>query len=91
MIHYHINWMGPINTKWVRENGNHWAGGRIDISGTDDPYGLEYGLPIMHMSDWNRLSEWLRTYTTEEVVSFETIINEYEKYNTPIQWFKDGK
>lgn len=89
MIHYSLNWCGPINEKFIRENGTHWSAGRIDISGLpDEIYGTEYSVPVMHTGDWNKLSLWLHTYQTEEVVSFETIINEYEKYHTPIQWFK---
>ena len=92
MIHYYLNLMGPINEKWLRENGTHWSAGRIDISGVpDEIYGTEYSVPIMHTGDWNKLSLWLREYQTEELVSFETIINEYEKYNSKIVWFKDGK
>lgn len=87
MIHYSLNWMGPINEKFIRENGIHWSAGRIDISG--EIYGMSYSVPVMHTGDWNKLSLWLREYQTEELVSFETIINEYEKFHTPIQWFKD--
>lgn len=88
MIYYHLNFMGPINEKFIRENGEYWAAGRIDIYGVpDEPYGLEYSVPIMHVSDWNKLSLWLREYKTEELVSFNTIIEEYQKENTPIQWF----
>lgn len=90
MIHYYLNLMGPINEKWLRENGTHWAAGRIDISDLpDEIYGMAYSVPVMHSADFFKLALWLREYQTEELVSFETIINEYEKYNGKIVWFKN--
>lgn len=90
MITYSVNWMGPINPDWIKKNGDYWAAGRIDIRGIpDDPYGDEYGLSAMHMEDWCKLRDWLVTYKTEEVVSYETLIESYEKDNPKIRWFKD--
>lgn len=88
MISYSTNWMGPINAQWIRENGDHWAGGRIDISGTSYTYGVEIGLPVMHQSDWNRFSDWLRTFETDTVWTITELTEEYEKTNPKITWWK---
>ncbi len=49
----------------IEEITEHWSGGRIDIRGTENPYGEETGLPIMHGEDYNRFSKWLNDYKTE--------------------------
>jgi len=60
--------MGPVNLKWVKENGENWCGGRIDIRGTVcGPYGEEVGVPIIDSESWYMLQEWCHTYTTEEI------------------------
>lgn len=82
--------MGPVNNNWVKENGLHWSAGRIDVS-DGSPYPPEYGVALMHSSDWASLSEFLRTYSTPTIVSFEQIIEDYEKVNPPIRWWKSNK
>lgn len=91
LISYSTNWMGPIRKSWCDEHGDYWSGGRIDIRGVpDEPWGLEYGLPIMHTEDWNALSDWLDDLKTEELWSFDDIITQYEQqYNRKIRWLKD--
>ena len=68
-----------------------YSGGRIDIRGVpDEPWGLEYGLPIMHTEDWNALSDWLDDFETHELWSFDDIITQYEQErDTKIRWWKD--
>jgi len=92
MIRYSTNWMGPINAQWIRENGNHWAAGRIDCSPTEDnPWGTEIGLPAMHQSDWNSFSRWLWDFQTDTVWTLKELTEEYEKTNPKITWWKDGQ
>jgi hypothetical protein len=56
----------------------HYAGGRIDIRGVpDEPYGLEYGLAVMHGEDWNALSEWLYGFESKELVSKDSLIEQF--------------
>lgn len=88
MIRYSTNWMGPVNYDWISKNGEHWAGGRIDIYGTDSEYPDEYALRIMHSEDWGRLSNWLDALETETQLSYEELIAEYEKTNPAIRWWK---
>ena len=91
MISYSTNWMGPINKAWCDEHGDYWSGGRIDIRGVpDEPWGLEYGLPIMHTEDWNALSDWLDNLETEKLWSFEDLIGNFQLiHDTKIRWWKD--
>jgi len=88
MIRYSTNWMGPINSEWIKENGRHWAAGRIDIYGPW-PFPDEYGLRMMHYEDWNSFSEWLGNLKTKRKWGFDRIIKEYEKTHSKIRWFKD--
>jgi hypothetical protein len=83
---YSINWMGPINTKWIKENGSHWAAGRIDVYG-DEPYPDEIGLAPMHGEDWGRFGRWLDTLKTEDTWPLDRLVREYEKDNPPIRWW----
>ena len=88
MIRYSTNWMGPVNTQWIAENGQDWSAGRIDIYGTDNPYNLEIALPVMKTKDWILFSDWLRTFETDTVYSLDELVSEYEKNNDLITWFK---
>ena len=90
MISYSTNWMGPINENFIEEYGSHWSGGRIDIYGVPGhPWGFEYSLPIMHTEDWNDFGDWLEELETEELLSFEDILEKYfiDKGRI-IRWFK---
>ena len=66
-----------------------WAGGRIDIYGTGDPYGDELGLPIMHGEDYNRFSDWLDTFETDDVWTLDQLVEMYERVNPKIRWAND--
>jgi hypothetical protein len=85
-IYYSTNWMGPINSEWIAEHGDQWAAGRIDVYGTGDPYGEEIGLSPIHNDDWNRFSEWLENFITEDMWSLKQLVDEYEKTNPRILW-----
>lgn len=92
MIHYSINWMGPINAKWIEENGDNWCSGRIDIFGEDhngNDVETEIGIPPMHHRDWQRFTRWLdRFETVERVWTLDEIVKEYETTNLKITWWK---
>lgn len=63
-----------------------WAGGRIDVRGTGNPYGEELSLPIMHGEDYNRFSDWLDTFETDFIWSLDQIVELYERANPKIRW-----
>jgi hypothetical protein len=79
------------DTVQVEEITEYWCGGRIDIYGLDsDEYYCgtsEYGLPIMDGESWNKLTDWLDEYTSEELTSFEDLIIIFEREtNHKIRW-----
>ena len=88
MITYSTNWMGPINSDWIAEHGEHWAAGRIDIYGVPgEHYPIEYGLPPMHVEDWNALSDWLDEFESEKQVPYDELIALFENYyGKKIRW-----
>ena len=92
MIHYHTNWMGPINENWIAKHGTGWSAGRIDIR-DDTKHGYdgwdEYSLPPMRTEDWNNFSDWLDDFETEELWEFDDIIAQYEKTNRKIRWIEN--
>ena len=91
MITYSTNWMGPINTQWIEEHGDCWAAGRIDIYGVPgEDYPIEYGLPPMHVRDWEDFSEWLDDLETEELLSFDELVAQFvQTVGKKIQWLKE--
>jgi hypothetical protein len=60
--------------------------GRIDVHGTDDPYGDEIGVPPMRSEDWNQFGFWLDTFETDRMWTLAELTAEYEKTNPPIRW-----
>lgn len=67
-----------------------YAGGRIDVYGTDEPFNPEISLPIMEAKSWNSFSKWLDTYHTETVKTLNEILTDYyAEGNDPIVWWKD--
>lgn len=91
MITYLTNWMGPINSDWIKENGEHWAAGRIDIYGVPgEHYPIEYSLSPMNTEDWNAFSEWLDDYETEHLRSLDGLVSDFESTTrTEIRWCKE--
>lgn len=79
----------------IEEITTDYAGGRIDIRGLDESefyngWG-EYSLPIMHGEDWNALSDYLWDLTTEELLPYDTLIEQFEThYGKKIRWADDG-
>jgi hypothetical protein len=70
-----------------------YSGGRIDIRGvSDEPWGLEYGLPLMRTEDWNDFSDWLESFQTHELWEFDDIIKLYESASgRKIRWWKEDE
>lgn len=82
------------DTYEIEEITVHYAGGRIDIYGLDpEKYYAgkdEYGLDVMHGEDWNALSDWLDDLTTDTVLSYNDLIEQFEQYyGKKIRWAKD--
>lgn len=87
MLRYSTNWMGPVNYDWTQKNGNHWAGGRIDVYGSEE-YPDEIGLPIMHVEDYGKFSEWLDNFTSIDMWTLEELVLLFEKQTKiHIRWF----
>lgn len=84
MIRYNTNWMGPINYDWIEMYGKDRAGGRIDARGLEGR--KELYLPIMKVGDYGRFSEWLYDFETETLWTLASLVDEYEKSHSPIQW-----
>jgi len=98
MITYSTNWMGPISLRWYEERGLSntaitYSAGRIDIR-DDSKSGYdgwdEYSLPPMRTEDWNALSDYLWDLTTEELLSYNELILQFEThYGKKIRWADD--
>ena len=67
----------------------HYSIGRIDVRGTDNPYGDELGLPMMRSEDWNRFGDWLSGFRTETMWKLNQLVEEYEKTNPKIRWWDE--
>ena len=93
MIHYSTNWMGPINSEWIKEHGQGWSAGRIDIYGVPGEfYPIEYGLSPMRTEDWIALSDYLETLETKELLSYKELIEQFEThYGQNITWCYDDE
>jgi len=91
MVTYSTNWMGPVNQEWVEEHGDCWSAGRIDIYGVPgEHYPIEYGLSPMHREDWNRLSEWLNILETDDLWTYEQLMEDFQYwYGKEIRWWKN--
>ena len=63
-----------------------YSAGRIDIYGTGEPYKPEIGLDPMHSDDWNRFSNWLDTFETDDVWELKDLVEMYERVNPKIRW-----
>lgn len=86
-IRYSTNWMGPINTDWILKHGDCWCAGRIDVSATEEnPWGDEIGLSPMLTQDWNKFSDWLDTFETDDIWTLEQLTEMYEIVNDKITW-----
>jgi hypothetical protein len=64
----------------------HYSCGRIDVMGTDDPYGDEIGVPPMQSDDWVKFGNWLETFETDDVWTLDQLVELYERDNPKITW-----
>lgn len=95
-VRYSTNWMGPVSLNWYTERGldyntEQYSTGRIDFWNPYDEdamYPDEMGVPPMRQEDWNRFSEWLDTFETDDVWEFCQLVWLYEKENPPIRWYE---
>ena len=86
--------LGPGDVWEYEDVATYYAGGRIDIRGVPgDEYWNgwhEYSVAPMHGEDWNALSDWLNDFNTEELISFEELIAQFEAhYGKQIRWAED--
>lgn len=90
MISYFLNWMGPINTQWIAENGEGWCAGRIDLSADfDEPFGTEVAVPIMAGSSWQAFGDWLSRLRTDERWCLDRLVTAFEaETGKTIEWFR---
>lgn len=89
MIRYSTNWMGPVSYDWTKKHGEGWCVGRIDVYGTGSDYPEELDLPMMRAEDWGRFSDWLDTVKTDFMWTLEQLVDQYEKTNPRITWWKE--
>ena len=69
-----------------------YSAGRIDIR-DDTKHGYdgwdEYSLSPMRTEDWNALSDYLWDLTTEELLPYDTLIEQFEEhYGKKIRWME---
>jgi len=91
-IRYSSNWMGPVSLNWYKDRGLNWeTERRLDFYNPtiDSHYSDEMAVPPMKSEDWHRLSEWLDTFSSETVLTLAEIVEQYEKTNSPIRWWKE--
>ena len=84
----------PLGTRYeIDEVTEHWCGGRIDIYGVpNEPYPIEYSLPVMHVESWNVLTDWLEDFESDELLTFDELINTFEAdTGHKIRWWKDNE
>ena len=89
MYYYSPIWMGPVNSSWAKEHGDHWSGGRIDIDHPSFQYSDETDLPIMHQEDYNRFGAWLFDFASEHKMSFSELRAVYERTNPRLRLFSE--
>ena len=70
-----------------------YSAGRIDIYGLDESehWGgkSEYGIAPMRTEDWNALSDWLEDLTTDTLLLYNDLIEQFEQYyGNKIRWAK---
>jgi hypothetical protein len=74
----------------IEEITTHYSCGRIDVMGTDDPYGEEIGVPPMRSEDWASFGAWLDTFETDDVWTLDQLVELYERVNPKIRWDNNG-
>ena len=78
----------PGDSIEIEEPTVYYSCGRIDVIGTDDPWGDEISLPPMTNESWNRFSNWLETFETDDVWTLDQLVWLFEQSNSKIEWDK---
>lgn len=76
-----------MNQKWIADNGDNWAAGRVECFNDDESFGYadrEY-LLMIDRKDWIKFDKFLRSYSSTSLQTLEALI-EYSKL--PIVRFK---
>ena len=86
--------LGPGDVWEYEVVTTYYAGGRIDIRGVPgDEYWNgwhEYSVAPMHGEDWNALGDYLWDLTSEELLLYNTLIEQFEThYGKKIRWAED--
>lgn len=85
--------LGPGDVWEYDEITTQYSAGRIDIrDSSKDGYDgwNEYGVAPMRTEDWNALSDYLWDLKTEELVPYNTLIEQFEEhYGKKIRWADD--
>lgn len=76
----------------IDEITEHYSAGRIDFFNPhiDSTYPDEMSVPPMRSEDWDRFSEWLIKYETDDVLTLEQLVYVYELKNPKIRWWKEN-
>ncbi len=75
MWYYYLVQEIIMNQKWLEENGNNWAAGRVECH-SEDSMGYserEYWLMI-DKKDWNKFDDYLRTLRTTSLQTLDQLI-----------------
>lgn len=72
----------------LEEITEHYSAGRIDVRGTDDPWGDEMGVPPMRSEDWHSFGAWLDTFETDHTWTLRELVEMYERTHAKIRWAK---
>lgn len=65
-----------INQKWIAENGNNWAAGRVECFDENEYCGYssrEYGL-VIDRKDWRKFDDYLRNYSSPSLQTLDQLI-----------------
>ncbi len=65
-----------MNNKWIEENGDNWAAGRVECGYSEREYWLtktEYWL-IIDKKDWNKFDDYLIGLNTDSLQSLDQLI-----------------
>lgn len=96
MITYFLNWMGPVNKKWIEKHGKGWASGRIDVYGLDEYeyYDGKTEFSVYPMRDiyWSRFGWWLQQQRDEVLPSLQQLVEDFEEETGwEIEWLEVPK
>ena len=89
MATYYLNWCGPINMKWLEENGTQWSGGRIDVA-DGSTFGSEYTVRPILSEDWYAWGEWMNSLETDEVLTFNQLVDQFIEQGGELRWWLDA-